>query len=80
MKKNKPVAASPELTDEIISASSYDEPMLIEDAKVMAKGQITIPKKIRDHLHLDIGDRVILVGDGDRVIMIKASAAMKRAL
>ena len=33
------------------------------------KGQTTIPKEVRDHLHLNSGDKVIYVRDGQRVYM-----------
>ncbi len=31
------------------------------------KGQTTIPKEVRDHLHLKEGDKVVYVRDGDLV-------------
>ena len=33
------------------------------------KGQTTIPKEIRNHLHLQSGDKVVYVRDGQRVYM-----------
>lgn len=30
----------------------------MSEAKVTSKGQITIPKAVRERLHLDVGDRV----------------------
>ena len=36
-------------------------PELVDDAKVMSKGQITIPKKIRKFLGVESGDRVTFV-------------------
>ena len=32
-------------------------------ATITSKGQITIPKKLRDHLHLNTGDKVEFVLD-----------------
>jgi AbrB family looped-hinge helix DNA binding protein len=43
--------------------------------KVTAKGQVTIPKVIRDLLQLTEGDYLVLEPDGDRVIASKASLA-----
>jgi len=43
---------------------------IIETAKVLPKGQITIPKDVRRLLGIDTGDRVMLISDGDRVIMM----------
>ena len=38
-------------------------------ATVTSKGQVTIPKEVRDLLHLRAHDKVDLVVDGDRVLM-----------
>jgi AbrB family looped-hinge helix DNA binding protein len=35
--------------------------ILVENAKVMAKGQITLPKDIREILGVGMGDRVTLI-------------------
>ena len=43
---------------------------IVETAKVLPKGQITIPKDIRQMLGVGLGDRVMLVSDGDRVVMM----------
>jgi len=50
----------------------------VDNAKVMAKGQITLPKDIRSVLRVGTGDRVTLVCEGDRVIMMNSMVyAMK---
>ena len=52
--------------------------MIVDNAKVMAKGQITLPKEIRTMLGIDTGDRVTLICDGDQVVMMNAAVyAMK---
>ena len=52
--------------------------MIVDNAKVMSKGQITLPKEIRDKLGLTTGDRVTLICDGDQVVMMNAAVyAMK---
>ncbi|MDR1078503.1 MAG: AbrB/MazE/SpoVT family DNA-binding domain-containing protein [Propionibacteriaceae bacterium] len=43
---------------------------IVETAKVLPKGQITIPKDIRKSLGVDTGDRVMLVWDGEKVVMM----------
>lgn len=54
------------------------ESILVDNAKVMSKGQITLPKDIRDALGVQTGDRVTLIRDGDQVIMMNAALyAMK---
>ena len=51
---------------------------IIDNAKVMAKGQITLPKDIRSHLRLSTGDRVTLICEDDRVILMNSAVyAMK---
>jgi len=42
------------------------------DAKVMSKGQVTIPKNIREALGVESGDRVMFVMDGDDIKIINS--------
>lgn len=52
--------------------------IVVENAKVMSKGQITLPKEIRNKLGVSTGDRVTLIYDGEQVIMMNAAVyAMK---
>ncbi|MDR0856538.1 MAG: AbrB/MazE/SpoVT family DNA-binding domain-containing protein [Clostridiales bacterium] len=55
-------------------ASNY----FVDNAKVMAKGQITLPKDIREILGLGTGSRVTLVCEGDRVVMMNAAVYAMR--
>ena len=41
--------------------------MFVDNAKVMAKGQVTIPKDVRDVLGVSSGDRIVFVVDGSNV-------------
>lgn len=45
----------------------------IDTAKVMAKGQITIPKDIRNLLGVDSGSKVIFVVEDGNVRMVNAA-------
>ena len=45
----------------------------IENAQVMANGQIILSKDIRSRLHLSVGDRVTLICDEDRVIVMNSA-------
>ncbi len=45
----------------------------IEQAKVMPKGQITIPQDIRKLLGLGIGDRVSFIVNGDQVMLANSA-------
>jgi AbrB family looped-hinge helix DNA binding protein len=47
--------------------------MLVENAKVMAKGQITLPKDIREVLGVGTGDRVTLIYRNNHVVMVNAA-------
>ena len=39
-------------------------------AKLSTKGQLVVPKPVRDHLHLKPGDRVeFIIGDDDEVVI-----------
>lgn len=54
------------------------ENLIVDNAKVMAKGQITLPKEIRNKLGLGTGDRVTLICEGNQVVMMNAAVyAMK---
>ena len=44
--------------------------MIFNTAKVMSKGQITLPADIRKNMKLSTGDRVALIYENDRVIMM----------
>jgi AbrB family looped-hinge helix DNA binding protein len=44
--------------------------MIFNTAKVMSKGQITLPIDIRKIMGLSTGDRVALLYENDRVIMM----------
>jgi len=54
--------------------------VLVEVAKVMSKGQITLPKDIRQKLSVDTGDRVALIWDQDRVVMMNPALYAMRVL
>lgn len=45
----------------------------VNDAKVMAKGQVTIPKKIREILGIESGDRVYFVVTGNEVKIVNSA-------
>ena len=52
---------------------------LVNDARVMAKGQVTIPKNIRNVLGVETGDRVtFVVEDGEVKVINSAVYALKR--
>ncbi|MDR1565298.1 MAG: AbrB/MazE/SpoVT family DNA-binding domain-containing protein [Oscillospiraceae bacterium] len=44
--------------------------MIFNTAKVMSKGQITLPVDIRNGLKLSTGDRVALIYENNRVILM----------
>ena len=45
----------------------------VDNAKVMAKGQVTIPKDVRAALGVGTGDRVTFLVDGSSVRMINSA-------
>ena len=54
------------------------ETVIVDNAKVMAKGQITIPKDFREALGVGVGDKVTLIKRADEVVMMNAAVyAMK---
>lgn len=46
----------------------------IDNAKVMSKGQVTIPKDVRDILGISSGDRVTFVVENGNVRIINSAA------
>ena len=54
--------------------------MIFNTAKVMSKGQITLPVDIRKNMKLAVGDRVALVFENDRVIMMNPAIYAMEAL
>ena len=47
--------------------------VFMDNAKVMAKGQITIPKDVRDVLGVSSGDRVTFIVEGQSVSMVNSA-------
>jgi AbrB family looped-hinge helix DNA binding protein len=39
--------------------------------KVLPKGQITLPKEVRQKLHIQVGDTLLMDSDGEQVIFRK---------
>ena len=56
-----------------------DTASFVEDARVMSKGQVIIPKNVRTRLGISVGDRVTFIVDGNEVkIMNSAIYALQR--
>ena len=55
-----------------------DKSTFTDDAKVMSKGQVTIPKDVREVLGVGNGDRVTFVVDHGKVTVVNSAVfAMK---
>lgn len=54
--------------------------MLVDNAKVMAKGQLTIPKDIRKVLGVTNGDRVTFIVEGNTVRIVNAAVYAMQVL
>jgi antitoxin PrlF len=52
----------------------------MEVSRISSKGQVTIPKSIRDALNLSEGDRVAFIQDDGKVVIAKASLLALREL
>jgi len=48
--------------------------MSLGTSTLSEKGQITIPKEIREYLGLRAGDKVLFLVEEDRVVLVKAGA------
>ena len=49
------------------------EAAFVNDARVMAKGQVTIPKNVRAALGIETGDRVTFIVDGNNVRVVNST-------
>ena len=55
------------------------EAAFVSNAKVMSKGQVTIPKNVRAALGIETGDRVTFIVDGNSVRVVNSAVyAMMR--
>lgn len=41
----------------------------VETTRVSTRGQIVIPKPIREKIHLEPGQRFVVYGDGDTIVL-----------
>lgn len=53
---------------------------MIDNAKIMSKGQVTIPKEIRNLLKVAEGDRLTFICEGDYAIVMNANIYAMRTL
>lgn len=53
---------------------------IVEVSRISSKGQVTIPKSIRQLLNLNDGDRVAFLEDNGKVMIAKASLIALREL
>ena len=50
-----------------------DSTAFVNDARVMAKGQVTTPKNVRAALGVESGDRVTFIVDGNNVRVVNSA-------
>lgn len=43
----------------------------MKHSKITAKGQVTVPKEIRDHLHIKPGDRIRFIRQADGTVVLR---------
>ena len=56
-----------------------EERAFVDDARVMSKGQVTIPKNVRSRLGIEPGDRVTFIVDGNNVQIVNSAVyALRR--
>ena len=53
---------------------------LVDNAKVMAKGQVTIPKDIREILGISSGDRITFIAEGNVVRIVNSTVYAMQVL
>lgn len=52
----------------------------VDNAKVMAKGQVTIPKDVRDVLGVTSGDRITFIVEGNTVRIVNSAVYAMQVL
>ncbi len=52
--------------------------IFMDTAKIMSKGQVTIPKRIRELLNLENGDYVTFVVNKDKVEILNSNVFIKK--
>ncbi|GAX92046.1 AbrB/MazE/SpoVT family DNA-binding domain-containing protein [Effusibacillus lacus] len=50
----------------------------MEVSRISSKGQVTIPKSIRERLKLDAGDKVAFIEENGKIIITKSSTIALR--
>ena len=62
----------------MLDGENFMQNILVDNAQVMAKGQITLPKEIREVLGVHAGDRVTIISQDNQVILMNPAVyAMK---
>jgi len=51
----------------------------IKTVKISDKGQISIPKNIREDMELEEGETLIMISDGEKIILEKPEKLVKNA-
>lgn len=54
--------------------------VFVDNAKVMSKGQVTIPKDVRRVLGVESGDKVTFIVEGNMVRVVNAAAYAMQVL
>ena len=54
--------------------------VFVDNAKVMSKGQVTIPKDVRNVLGIDCGDRVSFIVEGGTVRLVNSAVYAMQVL
>ncbi len=54
-------------------------PMEVDMITVSERGQIVLPKKTREKLHLQKGDKLLMVEDHEKITLTKAKKVANRA-
>ncbi|MEK6946631.1 MAG: AbrB/MazE/SpoVT family DNA-binding domain-containing protein [Nanoarchaeota archaeon] len=52
--------------------------MELKTLRLSEKGQISIPKEVREGMHLKKGDKLVLVSRGEQLILQKADSFLKK--
>jgi AbrB family looped-hinge helix DNA binding protein len=68
------------LTGQLKVGEATMQTVFVDSAKVMSKGQVTIPKEVRKVLGVQSGDKVTFVVEGNTVRVMNSAAYAMRVL
>lgn len=68
-----------EKTPHVTSPVEENKKAVVGSVKVGMKGQIVIPKNVREHMNIDAGDSLFVIAHGETITLVKTEKFMEFA-